>query len=186
VDAGLGRLHGIVLVVDRAGRAGEVVDLVHLDVEREGHVVTNQLEQRVAHQVGDVALGAGEEIVDAEHVMAISQQSIAQVRAQEAGAAGNENLLHGASFNHSEVRNLAWATGWHEIDSPYPFRSSSLPASDRFRKVFEGVDDRRLGIGVESARSRRSTWTTSLPQGTGRHLRRPRPARRRPVLRQTI
>ena len=40
----------------RRGRAGEVVDLVDLDVEREGHVVAHQLEARVAEQVRDVAL----------------------------------------------------------------------------------------------------------------------------------
>ena len=71
VHAGLGGLHRIVLVVDRRGRAGEVEDLVDLDVEREGHVVAHQLEARVAEQVRDVALGAGEEVVDAQHVVAL-------------------------------------------------------------------------------------------------------------------
>ena len=56
VHAGLGRLHRIELVVDRRGRAGEVVDLVDLDVERKGHVVAHQLEARIAEQVRDVAL----------------------------------------------------------------------------------------------------------------------------------
>ena len=53
-----GRLHGIVLVVDRRGRAGEVVDLVDLDVERERHVVAHQLEARMPHQMIDVLLCA--------------------------------------------------------------------------------------------------------------------------------
>ena len=91
VHAGLGRLHRVVLVVDRAGRAGQVVDLVDLDVEREGHVVAHQLEHRVAHQVGDVALGAGEVVVDAQHVVAVGEQPLAQVRAEEAGAAGDQH-----------------------------------------------------------------------------------------------
>ena len=47
VHAGLGRLHRIVLVVDRRGGAGEIVDLVDLDIERECHVVAHQLEARV-------------------------------------------------------------------------------------------------------------------------------------------
>ena len=55
VHAGLGRLHRVVLVVDRRGRAGEVVDLVDLDIEREGHVVAHQLEARMCQQVRDVA-----------------------------------------------------------------------------------------------------------------------------------
>ena len=39
VDARLRRLHRIVLVVDRRGRTGEVVDAVNLDIEREADVV---------------------------------------------------------------------------------------------------------------------------------------------------
>ncbi len=69
--AGLGRLHRIELVVDRRGRAGEVVDLVDLDKERMGDVVAHRLEMRVAQQLGDVVLAPGEVIVDAEHVVAL-------------------------------------------------------------------------------------------------------------------
>jgi hypothetical protein len=36
-----------VLVVDRRGRTGEIVDLVDLDIERERHVVAHQLEARI-------------------------------------------------------------------------------------------------------------------------------------------
>ena len=91
VHAGLGGLHRVVLVVDRRGRAGQVVDLVDLDVEREGDVVAHQLEVRVVQQVDDVVLGAGEEVVDAQHVVAVGQQAVAQVRAEEAGAAGDHD-----------------------------------------------------------------------------------------------
>jgi hypothetical protein len=47
MHASFGRLHGIVLAVDRRGRAGKVVDLVDLDIERERHVVAHQLEARI-------------------------------------------------------------------------------------------------------------------------------------------
>ena len=57
MHAGLGRLHRVVLVVHRRGRAGEVVDLVDLDVERERHVVADQLEMLVVEQMLDVAAG---------------------------------------------------------------------------------------------------------------------------------
>jgi hypothetical protein len=89
VHAGLGGLHRVELVVDRRGRAGQVVDLVDLHVEREGDVVAHQLEVRVAEQVDDVVLGAGEEVVHAEHVVAVGDQALAEVRAEEAGAAGD-------------------------------------------------------------------------------------------------
>ena len=51
MHAGLGRLHGIVLVVDRRGGAGKIVDLVDIDVERKRHVVAHQLEVRMVDQV---------------------------------------------------------------------------------------------------------------------------------------
>ena len=70
VHAGLGRLHGIVLVVNGGGGAREIVDLIDLDIEREGHVVTHQLETRIAERCSDVVAAAGEEIVDAEHLVA--------------------------------------------------------------------------------------------------------------------
>jgi hypothetical protein len=63
MHAGLGGLHRIVLVVHGRGRAGQVVDLVDLDVQRDRHVVPHQLEARVVEQVLDVVLGAGEEVV---------------------------------------------------------------------------------------------------------------------------
>ena len=47
----LGGLDRIVLVVNRRRRAGEVEDLVHLDVERKRDVVADDLEVRVAEQM---------------------------------------------------------------------------------------------------------------------------------------
>jgi hypothetical protein len=65
VDARLRRLHRIVLVVNGRGRTGEVVDLIDFDVERERHIVTNQLKPMVIEQMIDVAPRAGEEVIDA-------------------------------------------------------------------------------------------------------------------------
>jgi len=68
-DAGLGRLHGIELVVDRRGRTGEVVDLVDFDIEREADIVSHRLEVRIAEKMRDVILAPGKVVVDAEHVV---------------------------------------------------------------------------------------------------------------------
>ena len=40
----LGRLHRVALVEDRRRRAGQVVDLVDLNVERERHIVAHDLQ----------------------------------------------------------------------------------------------------------------------------------------------
>ena len=81
-EVGLDR---IVLVVDRRGRAGKVVDFVHLHEQREGDVVAHQLKVGIADQVRDVVLGAGEEVVHAQDVAAVGEQALAQVGAEEAG-----------------------------------------------------------------------------------------------------
>ena len=56
------------LVMDRGGRAGEVVDSVDLE-----------LEVRMPKQLRDVLLGAGEHLVDAENFVAVIEQSVDQV-----------------------------------------------------------------------------------------------------------
>ena len=95
VDAGLGGLHRIVLIVHGRGRAGQVVDLVDLDIERKRDVVAHQLEPRMTDEMREVVLVAGEEVVHAEDVVARRQQALAKMRAQEAGPAGDEDSLHG-------------------------------------------------------------------------------------------
>ena len=48
---------------------------------------------RMALQMRDVVLGAGEEIVDAEDLVALLQQPVDQVRAEETGAAGDHHAF---------------------------------------------------------------------------------------------
>lgn len=90
VHAGLGGLDRVVLVVHRRGRAGQVVDAVHLHVERKCHVVADELEAGVVQQVADVVLATGEEVVQADHLVPVGQEPPAQVGANEARAACDE------------------------------------------------------------------------------------------------
>jgi hypothetical protein len=53
----------------RAGRTGQVVNLIHLQKDGLHHVVPDELKAVVRHQVPDVVLAAGEEIVQADHLM---------------------------------------------------------------------------------------------------------------------
>jgi hypothetical protein len=55
--------------------------------------VPHQFEALVADDMGDVALGAGEEIVDTDEIGAALQQALAQMRAEKARPAGHENSL---------------------------------------------------------------------------------------------
>ncbi len=85
------RLHRVVLVVDRRGRTGQVVDLVDLDIERGSRRRGAANSKRgLAVQVVDVALGRGEQIVGADDLVALLQQSVDEVRAEEAGSARHQ------------------------------------------------------------------------------------------------
>jgi hypothetical protein len=74
--------------MDGAGRTGEIVDLVHLDKERKGYVVAKEFEFRIPQQMQHILPSSGEEVVDAENVVAVVQKPFAQVRTQETGSAG--------------------------------------------------------------------------------------------------
>ena len=51
MHAGLRRLHRIELVVDRRGRARQIVNLVDLDIEQQSNVMAHDLEARVGQEM---------------------------------------------------------------------------------------------------------------------------------------
>ena len=57
------------------------------------HVVTDQLEAIVAQEMRDMVLAAGEKVIDAEDLMTLAQQALAEVRPQESAAAGYQDAL---------------------------------------------------------------------------------------------
>ena len=91
VNAGLGGLHGIVLVMNGRGRTGQIIYLVHFHIERKGHVMAHQFEMGVGEEMLYIVLGAGEEVVHAEHVIAVVQQPLAQVGSKESRPTRNQN-----------------------------------------------------------------------------------------------
>ena len=82
-----------VQIVHRAGQAGQVQHRIEraLDEDVLGHVVLDEVEALVAGQVGDVVHVAGAEVVHGDHLVALSQQAVAEMGADEAGSAGDEN-----------------------------------------------------------------------------------------------
>jgi hypothetical protein len=94
VYGGLGGLHGIVLVMNRARRTSEVVDAVDLNIKGEGYVVAHQLEIWMAQQVRNVAFGSRKKIVNAKHVVAPREQTITEVGAEEPGTTADKTLIH--------------------------------------------------------------------------------------------
>ncbi len=71
--------------------------------------MADDLEARVAVVVLDVALGAGEEIVDTDHLMALLQQPVGEMRAEEACPAGDEHTLTALVQSRHEIPDLSRA-----------------------------------------------------------------------------
>ena len=90
IDAGLDGLHRIVLIVDWRRRAGKIVNLIHFHIERNADVMAHELEARMVHELCHITSGARKEVVHAQDFMSLVQQALAQMRPEEAGAAGNQ------------------------------------------------------------------------------------------------
>ena len=70
---------------------GEVVDLIDLEQDRLGHVMTNKLELVRVEEVSDILLSSGKKIVEANNFITFGQQSFAKMRTDKSGSAGHEN-----------------------------------------------------------------------------------------------
>ncbi len=77
----------------RRGRTSEIVDFVHLDIERKRYIVTHQLKALVIAQMLDVTMGTGEEVIGAEYIRIFVEQPLAKMRTKKAGAAGNQHTF---------------------------------------------------------------------------------------------
>jgi hypothetical protein len=84
--------------MDRRGRTSEIIDLVHFDIEREGHIVTHQLEARIIQQMRDIGAPAGKEIIDAQDFVSGIDQTLAEMGSQKTGAAGYQDTLSHHDF----------------------------------------------------------------------------------------
>jgi hypothetical protein len=87
----------------RRSRAGEVEDLVNLDVEGKRHVVTKQLNPMVIEQMRDIVPRAREKIVDTENLVAAFEKPLAEMRAQKACAPSDKN-----TFRYCDRHIIPW------------------------------------------------------------------------------
>ncbi len=62
------------------GRASEVINLVDFEKNRLDYVVPNEFEIRLIKQMGDVGLLAGEEVIQANHIVPSFDKPLAQMR----------------------------------------------------------------------------------------------------------
>jgi hypothetical protein len=72
-------------------RTGKIIDAVDLKLEGVDHVMTDELEARITQKVLDVGFPTREEVVEADHLMTLLNQSITEMGTKESSTTGNEN-----------------------------------------------------------------------------------------------
>ena len=79
-------------IIDRTGRRREVQDVVHwpVDLQRQRHIVMEECKACIGRRCSTFAAASGDEVVDADDVVAVLQKSFAKVGADKARAAGDE------------------------------------------------------------------------------------------------
>ena len=118
--------------MDRRSRASKIIDLVDLNIERERYVVPHQFEAWMLHEMRDIRICAGEEIVDAQHVVSGGKQTLAKVRAKETRAAGNEELFHVGSLL-GWAWQIAWFNGLSAFNATFGIRTDRSLISEGSR-----------------------------------------------------
>ncbi len=90
-DAGPHRLDRVGLVVRRGSRAGEIEDLVDLETRRLADILLEKRKAGIGAHRLEIADQARDEIVEADDLMPLGEQALAQMRAQEPGSTGHKD-----------------------------------------------------------------------------------------------
>lgn len=112
-ERGLDSLDRVELIMGRRRRARKMVNLVTFNHEGLNDVVTNHLKVGMANPVADSGFRASEEVVQDGDFMTKEHQTVNEMRANEAGASGNEDALavgwskepNGGETSESRVRD---------------------------------------------------------------------------------
>jgi hypothetical protein len=84
-NARFGRLHWILLVMNRRCRTRQIENFVNLYEKRMSDVVTQQFKVCVFEKVLDIVPRPCEEIIDAQDLASSAQKSLTKMRAEETG-----------------------------------------------------------------------------------------------------
>ena len=80
--------------MDGGSWAREMVNLVHLEENWLNHVVSDQFEFSVAQVLDDIGSSSCKEVIEAEHIVPLLQQAIAQMRTNKARTTSYKNSRH--------------------------------------------------------------------------------------------
>jgi hypothetical protein len=79
--------------MDRARGTGEVENPIDFEKDRLRDIVSQKLESFTVKEMGDVISRAGEEVVETDNFMAVRDEALAKVRADEPCPASDENAF---------------------------------------------------------------------------------------------
>jgi len=79
--------------MNRTGGASQVIDPVDFEENGIDNIVPDKLEAVVIQQVLDIPLMAGEKVIQANYLVALLNKPAAEMGAQEAGTAGNQDSV---------------------------------------------------------------------------------------------
>ncbi len=91
MDIDLGRLYRVVLVMDRRGGTGEIVNFIHLDVEGKGDVVAEELKIGILQEVDDIFLDSCIKVVHTKDIIALFYETFAEMGAEKTGTSGDQD-----------------------------------------------------------------------------------------------
>jgi hypothetical protein len=83
MDIDLGGLDRVVLVMDRRCRAGEVVNPVHLHIERECNVMAKKFKKRILQKMLNIFLRPCVEVIDADYLLPFSEKALTEMGTQK-------------------------------------------------------------------------------------------------------
>ena len=113
----------------RRSGAGEVIDLLAVDVHRLTNVVAHELEAAMLQELVEIPPGASEQVINADDLVAILDEPLAEVRPEKARTAGYEDplrhevciLLHGGDREVSTNRKVVYGRA-RTSKAPLPMR----------------------------------------------------------------
>ena len=143
-------------VVDGARRARPVQDQIHRARDRNliGDVVVDELEVAVP-QMADVREASGQQVVDPDHGVPAIEQAVGEMRADEAGDAGNDGTRHQPVAN-APLHSSGAASRVDGV-APRSSMANMLPRRDG-----NGL---YLHVEPSGARRARRSWSSGAPRG---------------------
>ena len=81
VNTRLKRFHRIMLIVERAGRARQIVNFVNLQKDWHGHIMADKFKIGIAQQMRDIVFLPAKQIIHTDHIGPSCQKRLAQMRA---------------------------------------------------------------------------------------------------------